>query len=570
MNDFKFYIEINTVKSTSGGESDPWVFEGIASTADVDLYNEVVYPESFSKSIEFFKTNGKIFFDHEYAKKNDDWLSKHGFTKEEILALKGPIGKPIDAKITDEGLYIKGVLNKEHPMARIMWEKYLNNKEDTFREDIGLSIGAKYLGTPKKEFDVRKGRYITYLPELLLYEVSMTPEPVNPYTKTWASVLKSLVSDDDKSHEVHVIEPADVLYDADSGRLIVKSVIEGGDGIVHVFEQYVDIKEDIRNMKAEDEKVTLKAALPGQEEESQEEPAAVEGAAEKEGAPVEDAGAPDMADDAAPAPEMGDEMGAPDMAEPEDPMGGGDMDGAAPGGDASSVLDSLVTGDDVGGEMGADPMVGDADASMDMLLDKQDTILDLLGQVLDALHGTAMERSNPAEQQITQEQPSAELLKSIFSDNIKPVVKDAMSEVNSSVEISEDSLNALKSVFDGFEDRLAVKIVNTLRAETTVVKKSVESAPREEAPVNPGVRVSGVSVEADTVTLKSVLPVAESDVEVDLDAVRAFTNEYLAISGHTTSSIQKRANVLSRAIKSLNISELEFRALVRKAEKEQL
>src|SRR5690606_29939815 len=139
----------NAVKSMGGDSSsfdEPWIFEGIASTPDVDLFNEVVYPESFKNSLDFFKSNGKIFFDHDYAKQNEDWLLKYGFTKDEILSLKAPIGKPLDVELKPEGLYIKGILNKEHPMARLMWEKYLTNSDDNFRDIIGLSIGAKYLG----------------------------------------------------------------------------------------------------------------------------------------------------------------------------------------------------------------------------------------------------------------------------------------------------------------------------------------------------------------------------------------------------------------------------------------
>jgi hypothetical protein len=578
-----FFVEINAVKSMGGDSSsfdEPWIFEGIASTPDVDLFNEVVYPESFKNSLDFFKSNGKIFFDHDYAKQNEDWLLKYGFTKDEILSLKAPIGKPLDVELKPEGLYIKGILNKEHPMARLMWEKYLTNSDDNFRDIIGLSIGAKYLGSPRKEYDVKKGKYITYLPDLLLYEVSMTPEPVNPFTKTWASVIKSLAGAD-QQQEHHVIEPSEVLYDEKSGKLIVKSVITGGDGVIHVFEQVVDVKEDIKNM-ADDEKVTLKA-FPDQEE-AEEEPTATETTeGDAEGSEATQEGS------AAPAPDLSGlgEGGAPDLGgvpEGGDPLGGGAPTpdpmggGEAPAGGAGSVLDSLVTGDEgAGGELGSDPMVGDSDASTDMILDKQDTILDLLGQVLDALHGSAMEQSTPAEEQVSSEapMPSDELLKSFSFDNIRNAVREALTTDNV-VKLSEESTRGLgeviKSVLVDFEDRIVEKLADKLRTETTFVKKSVEASERPVIVNNPGVHIGQVVTKPKEgeIALKSILSLAESDVNISLDTVKSFTSEYMNIVGSTQEAIQKRANVVERALKTLQISEPEFRALIKKAERGQL
>src|SRR6056297_1344313 len=124
-NEFNLAVPIHSLKSVniSSETEDSWIFEGLASTSDVDLFDEVVYPESFLKTIDFFQEKGKIYFDHDYAKANEDWLQNHGFTKEEIVSLKTPIGRPTEAKLTEEGLYLKGVVNKKHPMAKLMWDQ---------------------------------------------------------------------------------------------------------------------------------------------------------------------------------------------------------------------------------------------------------------------------------------------------------------------------------------------------------------------------------------------------------------------------------------------------------------
>lgn len=560
MNDLlNVFIKLDAVKSMT--EDGPWIFEGIASTDDMDLYDEVVYPDSFTNSIDFFKSNGKIFFDHDYSKKPEDWLEKYGFSKDEILSLKTPIGKPLDAKITKEGLYIKGILNKEHPIAQRMWKEFLNNPDKEFHDQIGLSIGAKYLGAPRKEYNVTKGKYITYLPDLLLYEVSMTPEPVNPFTKTWASVLKSIMREDVETQE-HIIEPESVLFDADNSILVIKSIVQGDDGTNHVFESYINLKEDIRDMQSEDKKVILKA-FPGQEEEK-EDASAVEEVPGQE-APAEKEAAPAPSAPAAPAaPEvpgieagLGEAPVAPDGAAPEGL--GGEI---PPAEDAGSLLDSLVAGD----EGGADPLAGGVaeDASTDMILDKQDTMLDLLGQILDALHGSAMEQSAPAAPQVTEQAPSAELLKSILNDNIKELVQNALPD-NSVVSLSDESTKAfgeaIKSILVDFEDRVVEKLAKKLRNETTVVKSTAPTTV-----VNPGLAVSAVG-QVDTI--KSVI-IDEDEKSLDMVTLKSFVDKYTSIVGYNAQHIQNRGKVIQEASSVLGINENEFRNFVRKAERNQL
>jgi len=567
--EFNLSIPIQSMKSASVSENDDgdWVFEGIASTDDVDLYDEVVYPENFLNTIEFFKDKGKIYFDHDYAKESEDWLKSHGFSKDEIVNLKSPIGKPIEAELKSEGLYIKGILNKSHPMSKIMWEQYLNNPDENFRDQIGLSIGAKYMGQPRREYDVSKGKYVTYLPDLLLYEVSMTPEPVNPHTKTWASVLKSMIRNAEDSQnqtpQYHTIQPDSVVFDEERGKLAVKSTVEGSDGVVHVFESYIDVKEDVKKAMEDN-----KAMMDTDEQEVQ---AGVHSDAQK--APMDE----EMPQD------EGAEMMAPEGAEEEAPAGAGEMaemmdeavseaEGEEEGmesGDAMDALDQLVGAEEEGA---AEPEVGEPqpDDSQELVLDKLDTVLDTLMTLADALHDSGDE-GLPGEGQVETEMVE----KSIDVDSIKSVVQEVISEQDQTVAISEESTesftSAIKSVFEGFEDRVVEKVVHKLTEETTVTQKSVGAASaNSEEVVSPGVAVDNAEPEEVDLDVQKSVYGDEEEAPFDMDTVKSLASKYIGIQGYTPNASQERARVVMEAERQLNMSASEFRHFIRKAEKGQL
>ena len=136
-----------------------------------------------------------------------------------------------------------------------MWFEFLSNDDPEFKNQIGLSIGARYLGQPRREYSVEKGKYITYLPDLLLYEVSLTPKPINPETYTWsAAVMKSMDSlgfynggsgSGGGSMSVYELKPDSVVYDPKRGVLAIKSTVEGANGQVYQFDQYINLQKDV-------------------------------------------------------------------------------------------------------------------------------------------------------------------------------------------------------------------------------------------------------------------------------------------------------------------------------------
>ena len=532
---FQLYVQLDAVKSTSG--KDDWVFEGIASTDHEDLFGEVVYPENFEKSIDFFRSNGKIYFNHLYAQKNEDWLKNHGFSQEQILSLKMPIGKPLDAQLTDEGLYIKAVLNKEHPLSSFVWNSFMKNSDERFHDTMGLSIGAKYLGAPRREYDVLKGKYVTYLPDLLLYEVSVTPEPVNPFTKTWAYAMKSMMANLEVPSAVshHTIVPDEVVYDEDRDVLVVKSTVVGKSGETHVFESYIDVKEDIKYIMPRT-KGTRKA-LPGEDEALMED----EGELDTDLDAAEDA----LSEAADILGEEDDSLEGEELGEEEAALGddlGGDLGGdPAMGDEADGLLDSLVG--DESGDLG-EPAEDDTQA---MILDKLDSILDVLQTVADmdmGLGGVEPDVGDlPGEGQVSNEPPA---LKS------------------TTVELSDESTEkfgaALKGILDGWEDRVVEKIIEKLTNETTVVKSVVGKAEQPKV-IHPGVSVDSTKVADTEIVQKSVVdyPGKSNDLtEEDEVVLKSLVTEYASIRGYGQAHAQKRGRVLRRAEEQLGISQPQF------------
>jgi hypothetical protein len=586
------YVKIDAVKSvTPSPDGEAWIFEGIASTADMDLYNEVVYPESFINSIDFFKNNGKIFFDHDYAKSNADWLSNHGFSRDEILALRTPIGKPLDAKITDEGLYIRAVLNKSHPMARLMWNQFLNNEDESFRDQLGLSIGAKYLGQPRKEYDVKKGKYVTYLPDLLLYEVSLTPEPVNPHTKSWKAAIKSMMEEAEipreKETQYHRIKPDSIQFDDVNNQIVVKSTVVDSDGVNHVFEQVIDVKEDvIKSM--EDTNQAMKNVVDSVEK------AAIVGGTMKQvppqGAPMmpqqppAPGAAPGMAPGAAPGMAPG---AAPGMAPGAAPGGAPEMEGGPgegempteEGGDeegASSVLEALASQSDEAAGEGE----GEEGESTSLILDKIDALTDLVSQLMDRMDSSQTSQEAPAQDQVSTDVPQ---LKSI----IREAVSEEMLAINEiqnlntqkSIDISEESAlmlaETIKSIVYGMEDNIIQRVTEAVLNETlTSIKSISEKTAREKSPIiHPGAIADANPQEQDVdmQVMKSVTNAPKNELAPQqMDTLKSMLTEYNGILGYTGDKSQQRAKVIERAQDELGIHPSIFKVYANKAHKGKL
>lgn len=570
--DFHFFVPVDVVKSADLGKEGDWVFEGLASTSNIDLFGDVVYPESFQNSIEFFKKNGKIFYNHNYARSMPS----------EMMEAQTPIGVPIDAYLKEDGLYIKAVLNKEHPIAKKIWRENLSNPDTRF-SSIGLSIGAKALGKVERKYsDVHK-KYVSVLPDLLLYEVSMTATPVNPDTKTWISnnslnnVIKSLMDDDSQntSEEFVEVEPDEVVYDKKNNIIVVKSTVQGEDGIAYILQHKIDVTEDIKKAMPEDtDKKPQEGAFPPKGDEKKTAPdlagaeTAPEGGADQ-GAPAE-GGAPEgMPGDDAGMP--GAEGGAPGAEGGESGAEGGmpGAEGGMPGegGDAGagSPLDSLFGGGAEGGEpgeMGAEGGEPGAeapqeDSSMSLIMDKLDTLVEVMTTVAQDF-AASKQSENPGID--SSDQPP-----SLMNDDILKSMDDVKVELS---KINSDNLaTIIKSVLADELKNIVKEVVDSVNLQIKPdVVKSVDVEPKTIVIRQPGVELATVLNEDGT---KTVIKSTDGQ-DLDIDILKSFISDYVSIKGSGGDKSAKRASIITNATKTLGIQPYEFSFQVRRFEKGEL
>lgn len=135
-----------------------WI-QGIASTDGRDLQGEII-------------EQGGIDF---------SYFLKHGYFNDDHKSTK--VGEPTEAKLTKNGLWVKGFLykspNGEKTKADEYWELMNQLETSGSSRKVGFSIQGKVLR--------RSGKTIE---KCWIQEVAITTQPVN--TATWAEIAKSL------------------------------------------------------------------------------------------------------------------------------------------------------------------------------------------------------------------------------------------------------------------------------------------------------------------------------------------------------------------------------------------
>ena len=160
--EFNFWMPAQAVV-VKGGEKGAektgkrWI-QGIASTSDRDLQNEVVNQSGIDFS--YFKQYGYFNDDHQ----------------------KGPkfkVGEPTECKVVKNGLYVKGFLHKGKQTADDIWEHMQALETSGSSRKMGFSIEGK----------IRR-RNGTTIDKCWVQNIAITAAPIN--TKTYADIVKSL------------------------------------------------------------------------------------------------------------------------------------------------------------------------------------------------------------------------------------------------------------------------------------------------------------------------------------------------------------------------------------------
>lgn len=102
------------------------ILEGMASTPTLDRQNDVVNPQALAESVKsFMATNPVLMFAHKYG--------------------LPPIGRVLETKITDAGLWIKAVMPRPEP------ETFASEVWNAARDGLlrAFSLGARWTRVPR-------------------------------------------------------------------------------------------------------------------------------------------------------------------------------------------------------------------------------------------------------------------------------------------------------------------------------------------------------------------------------------------------------------------------------------
>lgn len=152
--------------------------QGIISSTDQDLVNDVVTPNCLKSMLEQIKNRSiKLDLEHEAFKGDNN-------EETEINKTLVPIGRITDGEVKDnKQLHIKAVLNKYHKR----YEEAKGSIVDKFIDAFSIA----YIPT-KVNYQRKNGEIVRLLDDVKLLNVALTGNPVNTHAQFTNVVLKSL------------------------------------------------------------------------------------------------------------------------------------------------------------------------------------------------------------------------------------------------------------------------------------------------------------------------------------------------------------------------------------------
>ena len=178
----KFRFHMKFVESDSARR----MIEGYASTRDLDRTGDVVQPGAFAESLKDYLSNPVVTYMH-------DWSN--------------PIGKVIDARIDELGLFIRAEISET---ADTVWK--------LIEEGILRALSIGYEVVDEKLIDG-----VNQILRLRLYEVAIVSIPAN--RRALFSVSKALEAGDDLV-EQHSAETAFTDHELCETKIILREVMD--------------------------------------------------------------------------------------------------------------------------------------------------------------------------------------------------------------------------------------------------------------------------------------------------------------------------------------------------------
>lgn len=178
---YTFFVDEFNFQTIETKDGVDYYVTGYISTKDQDLVNDIVTEKALSGMLQqVLSKNVKLDVEHEAWKEENPTII--------------PIGRIIEAKKDERGLFIKAVLNKAHSRFKEVWESIRSGFLDAF------SIAYVPLRYAYKTINGIKTRL---LEEVELLNVAITGNPVNPECRMLEVFTKSLneIETEDKMSE---------------------------------------------------------------------------------------------------------------------------------------------------------------------------------------------------------------------------------------------------------------------------------------------------------------------------------------------------------------------------------
>lgn len=167
---YTFYTDSIYFKSEQSKTGKKYYVEGYISTEDLDAYNDIVSKKAMEDMITQIQSrNITLDYDHEAWRENNTIL---------------PVGKVVEAKLDDTGLWVKCQLNPASPKFKNLWGSIKGGFVNAF------SIAYKPIKTVIKTVDGIKARI---LESVELLNVALTGAPVNSNAKLTGFDMKSVM-----------------------------------------------------------------------------------------------------------------------------------------------------------------------------------------------------------------------------------------------------------------------------------------------------------------------------------------------------------------------------------------
>jgi HK97 family phage prohead protease len=156
------------------------VFEGLAATYDLDLGGDIIKPGAFRQTLKDWRNGGRTL----------PLLDSHNH-----WSVRDAVGKLIDAKETDEGLWTKWRVVPGNDGDEILARLRPDDDGQSFIDS--MSIGYRPIKWEFEEEADDDGRLmdrIRILKEIELHEVSLVLFPMNPGARVEPASVKDFVS----------------------------------------------------------------------------------------------------------------------------------------------------------------------------------------------------------------------------------------------------------------------------------------------------------------------------------------------------------------------------------------